>query len=148
MRRILVSLAAAALLVGGVAGPATAVNGGAPRVAALSGLDNVPLVNPGGSGFASLTLNVGQQRVCWSISYESLSSTATASHIHRAPPGSNGPVVVPLNPNEDGCRSADPALIQEIIDYPERFYVNVHTTAHPGGEIRGQLSNPGQSNQS
>ncbi len=145
MRRILVSLAAMALLVGALAGPATASNGGAPRVTTMTGLENVPVTSTGASGFASITLNVGQQRVCWSISFEHLSSIATASHIHRAAPGSNGPIVVPLNPNQDGCTSADPALINEIITHPERFYVNVHSVDFPGGEIRGQLSNPGQS---
>lgn len=117
---------------------------GAPRVTTLSGAEEVPPADPDGSGYASIRLNVGQERVCWSISYENI-APARAAHIHRAPAGSNGGVVVPLDPNADGCTWADPALIQEIIDYPERFYVNVHNADFLGGAIRGQLSNPGQS---
>ena len=56
-------------------------------------------------------------------------------------------VVVPLlDPSiSSGCTAADGALIQDIIDYPDQYYVNVHTAEHPAGAIRGQLSNPGQS---
>jgi len=128
-------------------GVAFAANGGAPRVTTLSGAEEAP--NPGdpdGSGFASIRLNVGQERVCWEISYEGIAEPF-AAHIHRAPAGSPGGVVIPLFvPSiSGGCVSADGDLIQEIIDYPERFYVNVHNADFPGGALRGQLSNPGQS---
>lgn len=125
---------------------AFAGNGGAPRVTTLSGAEEVGGGDADGSGFASIRLNVGQERVCWEISYEDIAEPH-AAHIHRAPAGSNGGVVVPLFiPSiASGCVSADGALIQEIIDYPDRFYVNVHNADFPGGAIRGQLSNPGQS---
>jgi hypothetical protein len=117
---------------------------GAPRVTTLSGAEEVPPADPDGSGFASIRLNVGQARVCWSISYQDI-ALAAAAHIHKAPAGVNGGIVVPLDPNVDGCTGADPALIQDIIDFPEEYYVNVHNADFPGGAIRGQLSNPGQS---
>ena len=124
---------------------AFAGNGGAPRVTTLSGAEEAPGPgDPDGSGFASIRLNVGQERVCWEISYEGI-APALAAHIHRAPAGSPGGVVVPLDPNQDGCRSANADLIQEIVDYPDRFYVNVHNADYPAGALRGQLSNPGQS---
>jgi CHRD domain len=126
---------------------AFASNGGAPRVTTLSGAEEVPSADPDGSGFASVRLNVGQERVCWEISYENISEPF-AAHIHKAPAGSNGGVVVPLFiPSiSSGCVSADAALIQDIIDYPDQYYINVHNADYPGGAIRGQLSNPGQSN--
>ena len=125
---------------------AFAGNGGAPRVTTLSGAEEVPSADPDGSGFASVRLNVGQERVCWEISYENISEPF-AAHIHKAPAGTNGGVVVPLFiPSiSSGCVSADAALIQDIIDYPDQYYVNVHNADFPGGAIRGQLSNPGQS---
>ena len=122
-----------------------ASGGGAPRVTTLSGAEEVPPADPDGSGFVSIRLNAGQGTVCWEISFEGIDEPF-AAHIHAAPAGVNGPVVVPLSPIASGCRSADPALIQAIVDFPEQYYVNVHNTPYPGGAIRGQLSNPGQSN--
>lgn len=124
--------------------------GGAPRVTTLSGAEEVPPADPDGSGFASITLNVGQTTVCWELSVSDI-APATASHIHFAPAGVNGPIVVPLTPptsgTSSGCReNVDPNLVQAIIDFPERYYVNVHNAEYPGGAVRGQLSNRGQSN--
>lgn len=126
-----------------------ASGGGAPRVTTLSGAEEIGPGGPGagdpdGSGFASIRLNVGQATVCWEISFEGIEAPS-AAHIHAAPAGVNGPVVVPLDPVAGGCTSADPALIQAIVDFPEQYYVNVHNAPFPGGALRGQLSNPGQS---
>lgn len=117
---------------------------GAPRVTTLSGAEEVGGGDLDGSGFASIRLNVGQQSVCWEVSYQDIAAPF-AAHIHAAPAGVNGGVVVPLSPIEGGCTSADPALIQAIIDFPDQYYVNVHNADFPGGAIRGQLSNRGQS---
>jgi hypothetical protein len=124
-------------------------DGGAPRVTTLSGAEEVPPADPDGTGFASITLNVGQSSVCWELSVSNI-APAFAAHIHAAPAGVNGPVVVPLSPptsgSSSGCaENVDPALIQAIIDSPERYYVNVHNAEFPGGAVRGQLSNRGQS---
>ena len=123
--------------------------GGAPRVTTLSGAEEVPPADPDGTGFASITLNVGQSSVCWELSVSNI-APAFAAHIHAAPAGVNGPVVVPLSPptsgSSSGCaENVDPDLIQAIIDRPEQYYVNVHNAEFPGGAVRGQLSNRGQS---
>jgi hypothetical protein len=123
--------------------------GGAPRATTLSGAEEVPPADPDGTGFASITLNVGQTSVCWELSVSNI-APASAAHIHAAPAGVNGPVVVPLSAptsgSSSGCaENVDPALIQAIIDSPERYYVNVHNAEFPGGAVRGQLSNRGQS---
>jgi len=133
-----------------VAGVAVADgDSGAPRVTTLSGAEEVPPADPDGSGFASITLNVGQRRVCWELSVSDI-APAFAAHIHVAPAGVNGPIVVPLSPpttgTSSGCQeNVDPVLIQAIIDHPEQYYVNVHNAGFPGGALRGQLSNRGQS---
>ena len=148
MRRALFALLACMLLVVGSVSGALA-GGGAPRVTTLSGAEEVP-PRPGGSGFAEILLNVGQERVCWSITVSDI-APATAAHIHRAAVGANGSVVVPLMPpptsgSSSGCaEGVNSVLIQEIIDYPARFYVNVHNSTYPSGAVRGQLSNRGQS---
>ncbi len=124
-----------------------AATGGAKRSTSLSGAEEVPPADPDGTGFALITLNVGQATVCWELTVANI-EPATAAHIHRAPAGVNGPVVVPLSPpttgTSSGCTTANPVLIQDIIDNPEQYYVNVHNAQFPGGAVRGQLSNRGQ----
>lgn len=67
----------------------------------------------------------------------------TAAHIHQGKAGSNGPVVIPLTKTEDHHWRAPRGtkLTREQIQALNKgeLYVNVHSKAHPGGEIRGQL---------
>lgn len=143
----LVTLAAG--LISALAVAVALAGGGAPRVTTLSGAEEVPPADPDGTGFAAITLNVGQASVCWELSVSDI-APAFAAHIHVAPAGVNGPIVVPLSPpttgSSSGCReNVNPALVQAIIDFPELYYVNVHNAPFPGGAVRGQLSNRGQS---
>jgi hypothetical protein len=74
-------------------------------------------------------------------------ATFTAGHVHRAPAGVNGPVVVPLfagSESDDQIKASgeiaiSAALAQAICANPDQYYVNYHTTQFPGGVIRGQL---------
>ena len=100
--------------------------------------------DPDGGGSASIRLNAEEGMVCWQISFKGI-ETPFAAHIHAAPKGSNGSVVVPLNPVASGCTTADATLIQAIIDSPGQYYVNVHNTPYPGGALRGQLGVPAPS---
>ena len=73
------------------------------------------------------------------------SGEATAMHIHHAPKGSAGAVMVSLPvPNEEGevdeCVSVDPQLLEKIKNNPQDYYINIHTETYPDGAIRGQLS--------
>lgn len=101
--------------------------------------------DPDGTGTALVTLNHGQGEVCWDVSVSDITLPATASHIHQAPPGVRGPIVVFLSPPDAtgaavGCTSGvDRGLIRDILRNPESYYVNVHTTDFPPGAIRGQL---------
>jgi len=74
--------------------------------------------------------------------------TFVAGHIHRAPEGVNGPVIVPLfggpptNAEHIRQRGEVPVaapLAADICNNPSNYYVNYHTTRYPGGAIRGQL---------
>jgi hypothetical protein len=132
----------------GATGPAGATlasaasHGGRPLHATLLPQNQVPPTASSGSGTALVTLNQGQGEVCWDISVSDLTSPVILAHIHQGAAGTNGPVVVdfkePVN-GLNGCVHADAALIAEIRQHPADYYVNVHTTMFPAGEVRGQL---------
>jgi hypothetical protein len=146
--RLFVVMALVALGVGAVMAPSWAARigeasqGGRPFDMALLPQNSVPPVASNGSGTALVTLNQGQAEVCWDISVSDLTSPVILAHIHHGAAGVNGPVVVdfmePVN-GLQGCVHADPALIKQIRQDPADYYVNVHTTMFPAGEVRGQL---------
>ena len=112
----------------------------------LTGAAEVPGPgDPDGSGTATITLNPGQERVCWEINVSGITLPAAAAHIHEGPVGVAGPVDVTLSPpdasgSSEGCTSVDREEIMEIIQHPEEYYVNVHNAVFPAGALRGQLS--------
>jgi hypothetical protein len=156
IRRIalLLSLVLGLALAIGVAGPALADRigggdqGGRPFQTALNGANEAPGPgDPDGTGTALITLNQGQGTVCFELSVENITLPATAAHIHIAPAGAPGPIVVPLAaPGEDGTSSGciegvDQDLIKAIRQNPAAYYVNVHTLPlYAAGAVRGQLS--------
>ena len=95
-----------------------------------------------GNGTASVTLDPNGM-LHWTVSYQGLSGPATAAHFHGpATPGFNAGVVVPISgPSPaspmQGSAQLTPAQIADLV--AGRWYVNVHTAANPGGEIRGQV---------
>jgi hypothetical protein len=114
----------------------------------LSGAQQVPPVESPGAGTADVTYDPSTRAVTWSITYSGLSGPATMAHFHGpAAAGKNGPVAVWLS--KQGSPAESP-LKGEATLTPEQaqqfaageFYINVHTQAHPGGEIRGQVMPP------
>ena len=114
-------------------------------VASLDGLQEVPANASPGSGVVTAVLT-GNTLVV-SGSYSGLQGNTTASHIHAAPAGSNGGVLIPLvlatgstsgtyfeAENTYNLTAAQIGMLQS-----DGLYVNVHSTVHPGGEIRGQF---------
>ncbi len=122
---------------------AIASDGGRPLFTDLTGAEEVPPADPNGTGEALLRVNSGQGRICYRLTVANLSSTVVAAHIHKAPAGVNGPIVVPLVPpvtgSSEACATVDRMLAKDIRNNSEAYYVNVHTTAFPGGAVRGQL---------
>jgi len=126
--------------------PLAAQEGGRPLETAMRGAAEVPGPgDPDGTGTASLRLNPGQQQVCFELQVANITLPAIGAHIHRGSVTQAGPVVVALTPPDasgtsSGCATADRDLVREIIQNPEAFYVNVHTSDFPAGAVRGQLA--------
>jgi hypothetical protein len=148
MRTRLTVLIAALAAMSAFAGVALAGNGGRSLSTPMSGAEEAP--GPGdadATGQADLRLNQGQRRVCFELSWEDIDGTVVAAHIHAAPAGEPGPVVVPLfegmfagTDEVSDCVEVERGLIKDIRQHPENYYVNVHST--PGfeaGAVRGQL---------
>ena len=113
-----------------------------PEVAAkLTGGVEVPKGAPNGHGIVNLTLDGAKGRVCWTFEGVTGIGKALAAHIHKAPAGKAGPVVVPLGAayKAKGCTTAAKAVVTAIEASPNAYYVNVHTAKYPAGAIRGQL---------
>jgi hypothetical protein len=142
--RWIIALTMSLLMLLALAG--TALAGGRHFSTTLTGAEEVPGPgDPDGSGTVTLTLNPGAGEVCFEIMVSNITLPAIGAHIHEGPAGVAGPVDVTLTPPDasgmsSGCVSVDREEIMEIIQEPEEYYVNVHTTDFPDGAIRGQLS--------
>lgn len=123
-----------------------AADGGRPFTIELTGANEAPGPgDPDGSGTAQLWLNPGLGQVCFELSVSNIALPATGAHIHKAPAGQPGPIVIPLTAPDasgtsSGCVSADRELLVDILTNPEEYYVNVHSTEFRPGAVRGQLS--------
>ena len=109
-----------------------------------SGDQEVPAVTTTGTGTLSGTFNSTTNALHYNVSWSNLSGTATAAHFHGpAAPGTNSGVVIPfkvINTGTSGTASGDTTLTdaQKTDLLAGKWYFNVHTAAHGGGEIRGQ----------
>ena len=113
----------------------------------LEGSQEVPPVVSGGSGTATITLDSATGSVTVSGSYTGLSGNQSVAHIHgAAAAGANAGVVLALTGTGgtsgtiSGSGVLNAARTAEML--AGRHYVNVHSTAHPGGELRGQICLP------
>ena len=106
----------------------------------LSPRNEVPPNASGGSGTAKVELDGSV--VKWTVTYEGMSGPVTAGHFHGpAPAGANAGVVIPFAGSMaspiTGSATVTAAQIADM--KAGLYYVNLHTAANPGGEIRGQV---------
>jgi len=107
---------------------------------ALTGDSEVPAVATSATGTA--TVDIRPDRTV-KVLVVVAGMTPTASHIHEAAAGANGPVIVPFTKTGDNTfASADGVKLTDA-QYESykagKLYVNVHSAKSPGGEIRGQI---------
>ena len=110
-----------------------------------------PAVQPGGragdddgSGTAHVVLITSEDRLCYSLEASDI-EPATKAHIHEGTASERGPIVVKLDPppedrTSSGCTDVNPALLRDLLEKPQSYYVDVHNKEFPHGAIRGQLS--------
>ncbi|HYC61857.1 MAG TPA: CHRD domain-containing protein [Thermoanaerobaculia bacterium] len=127
---------------------ATSAASGQTLGAVLSGTQEVPANANPGFGNATVTFDATHQNIHVTITVANLGSPINNFHIHEAPPGANGPVVVDLinlggtfvNGTMTGTFPVSAAVAARMLQNPRNFYVNVHTVAIPTGAVRGNLS--------
>ena len=124
-------------------------------VTVLSAENEVPEcpdgVDSGAHGVAVIQINAATGEISYRVVATNLPTTADGinafGHIHEGAAGVRGDVVVPFDEGLTGLdtglvaagTATDEALADAILDNPENYYVNIHTTACPAGTIRGQL---------
>ena len=116
----------------------------------LTGANETPPVSTNNQAVASFGFNAATNELSYDVDvFASQPMTVTASHIHTGTVGTPGPILYPL------YTPVTPTLVTDTLNFngsviltdPEvtalfsgGLYINVHTTAHPGGELRAQLS--------
>jgi hypothetical protein len=109
----------------------------------LTGANEVPTVNTSASGRVDAVLNKDTGLFRWRLTYSGLSGPATAAHFHGpAAIGRNAApslsMTQPLSSPNQGRATLSPEQAADLL--AGRWYANIHTATHPGGEIRGQMT--------
>jgi Cu/Zn superoxide dismutase len=113
--------------------------------ARLSGDQETPAVTTAAQGVAGFTLNETRDTLFVQAAFSGLSGAITGAHVHEGAVGVAGPIITSLVPMVRGNRlsgyltGADIAPAKLTKYLRGNYYINVHTAANPGGEIRGQI---------
>ena len=115
--------------------------------AKLAGNQEVPMVTTTAVGTGGLFLNANKTELAYDITVTGLSGAITSAHIHNAAVGANGGPVLSItftNNHASGVWKSTDTLPFDMAWVSQleagALYVNVHTAANPGGEIRGQVT--------
>jgi CHRD domain len=111
--------------------------------ATLDGKSEVPANTSAATGTADIDYDPTSKKLSWKVTYSGLSGPATAAHFHGpAAAGANAGVAVAI-PNAgtspvEGSATLTDAQAADLTS--GKYYINIHTAANPGGEIRGQVT--------
>ena len=95
-----------------------------------------------GTGTAEVTYDTASKTLTWTVTFDGLTGPATAAHFHGpAAPGQNAGVALLIgnNPTSPAKGTATLTDAQAADLAAGRWYINIHTAANRGGEIRGQV---------
>ena len=110
--------------------------------ASMKASDEVPPNASKGTGSLTATYDTASKKLSWKGNVSGLSGPATAAHFHAGEPGKNGGVVVPITGADKGSFEGSATLTDAQANdmMAGKWYVNIHTAANKGGELRGQLT--------
>ena len=114
----------------------------------LSGAQQVPAVQTEGTGTADLSYDSSTRKLSWTITYSGLSGPVTMGHLHGpAAEGKNAKPQVWLTKRGSKVESPIKGEATLTAEQAQQFesgdwYINLHTKAHPAGEVRGQVVPP------
>ena len=107
----------------------------------LAASNEVPPNASPGMGMLEATLDKASSVLKWTVAYSGLTGPVKAGHFHGpAPAGQNAGVALGFSGSVDspiqGTATLTPAQVEDLL--AGKWYVNLHTAANPGGEVRGQ----------
>ncbi len=105
------------------------------------GAGNFNLGDPDGFGVADLVIDTDADTIDWNFMVSGV-EMITAAHIHFAPVGSNGDIVVGFGALSGSLNGLFDSPLDDIVANPTDYYVNLHNSDFPAGALRGQLGNP------
>jgi hypothetical protein len=113
-----------------------------PLNAILDAAQETPATASTGTGWMTATIDTAANTISYYIAYSGLTGSANAAHFHGAANyGTPAGVKIGLTVTASPMTGTVPyAQADEAAILSGRFYVNLHTVAFPGGEIRGQVS--------
>jgi len=114
---------------------------------ALTGSNEVPAVSPAGSGTLDVSYDKAAKTLTYSAKWSGMTDSVTMMHFHGpAEKGTNAGVLYPITdftPGTSGTANGtvklDGVKLKEAELLGGKWYYNIHTKTHPGGEIRGQV---------
>ena len=109
--------------------------------AALKGADEVPPNDTKGSGMVEAKYDTATMKLSYTVTYSGLTGAATAAHFHGpAKAGVNAGPIITLENLASPIKGESTLTAEQAKQLADGlWYLNVHTAAHPPGEIRGQL---------
>lgn len=109
--------------------------------ATMDAAQEVPPNDSAGKGTADISFDTESKQLDWTIEYSGLTGDATGAHFHGpADAGANADVAVPIEDPKSGAKGSATLTDAQAADLMAgKYYVNVHTAAQAGGEIRGQV---------
>lgn len=150
--RVRLTLIAAVFALAAVPAVALAANTPTPAFGGpMSGAQEVPPVTTSATGEGTAVVSPDGSTITYIVTYSGLSGAAVAAHIHTGAVGVSGGVILPLtvsaSPMVGTLTASNFTPSGTITTFAQAVaaiqagntYFNIHTAAHPGGEIRGQI---------